>query len=217
MGNVQIVAVSNENFGYIHKCNNKYVVMVNDYFGIISQVCELDELPSNFIDPCKFVYGNTLYDYNYSFNNQVFVSRPRIRNISHTYSDCYHVKDNKVYNTFGYPYGSHCYGVRRSTNYKLLYAINKRKIYLKMRTVMINYNDSSEETIADSHFYANSINQYSNDTIGIDWSIASHHLFSKYVRKIIMFVMLCYRHSSVRMRNCIPKRILFMILQIVAI
>ena len=210
----QIVAVSNKQFSYIYKCNDGYIMDRYNSWGQIVQHCVLDGIPSNFLTPFQYLHNNAIFKYR-SYNEPIDV----IRDVSHMYNEDYCVKNNIVYNTddlIKYTNGDleHCYNVCATGYNKLIDIKHDYKIVLDgnhnvllLHTYMIIF---EIEFIAKSYYCADSIGQYSNDTVGVVWSANNHCMFDEYTRKIVYWVMLCYKYGGVRM--FIPKGVLFMIL-----
>ena len=131
------------------------------------------------------------------------------------YSENYYVKDNIVYETNV----QKSYGERKTNNHKLLdigfdfnILLDSNRHVLLVKSFL---GFPFKNFIAKSYFCADGIGQYSNNTIDVAWSIDNHHMFDKYVRRIVKYVMLCYKCSVIQ--RFTPKGVLFMILQYVAI
>ena len=205
--NKDIVAVSSRDLGYIYKNgHNKYVIeqcCLNDP----REMYVMDKLPTIFISPYIFLHDTKLmvhYYYKKSFVEENV-------GISHMYGEDYHVKDGLIYRYLlddGKPiYCCH------DDNILIDYCENRR-IVIKDRN--INYiidggaSNIVQYHISQSHYHVENLLMYSNNTLDIKWTPNDHHLFGKYIDKLVKLVLMCHKRNKF-----VPKCVLFMIVQLV--
>ena len=207
-----VIAVSDQGFGYIYMDYVKrYVVEECTSDNMLVQTCTLTRLPSNFITPYTFVYGKALIK-----NDPPKSSLIKAKNIHCAYNEYYYTKDNLVYTTDNNDWLK-CYGNHKTDKHKYLNVRYFYKVSLDICRKIVTFihdDDGIINDIAKYHYCAKNLGKYSNDTIGVVWSMGNHCMFDKYTRRIIGFVMLCYKHSVNKM--FVPKGVLFMILGYVA-
>ena len=110
------------------------------------------------------------------------------------------------------------FGAYKTNEHKVLNIGSNFKIVLDIGQQVHTISCSNNETIkivADCYYSAAHIGQYNNITYGVMWSTSNHSIFDKYVRRIVRFVMMCYKYSMTK--QFIPKGVLFMIIKYIAI
>ena len=213
LNNIDIIAIPNEEFGYIHKDGNKYIIEQFNNCGYNKKVCSLDALPTNFMTPSEFLCDGQLMDYKFKRPNDP----PYIVNtkVEHIYNKYYYTKNNTIYriNT-ELSYGNHetdshkvitIYG-----NYKIMSTVSNQTKFVEYHIYAGNGYVRNHE-IACFHYCAINLGQYSNDVVGIGWSTINHHLFDDYVSKFVNNIMMCHKYGKLKV--WIPKGVLFLIIQ----
>ena len=94
-----IIAVSNEDFGYVYKKNNKYVIKGRSYYDNVIKVHSLDGLPTKFFGYLQFVYDNKILDYDHGFipcHLILYKYIVRDEDISHMFTKLYYLLHQRL-------------------------------------------------------------------------------------------------------------------------
>ena len=216
-----ILAVSDNDMGYIYQNNSKYTVgyyTSTQLFAKNIQVCTLTELPTKFMTPEIMLFGNQLVEYSRdtSTNNK---TKTTYKNISHIYNKKYVVKDNLIYN---YKSAIICdYGHHKTNWYTVLDINDEHKIVLTAynKPNVVEYIMDSEDCcitkqqIATSHYYTENLGQYSNNTWNIRFTKETCYLFDKYTKVFVKHILMCHKYGN--LRQWIPKGVLLLILSFI--
>ena len=177
---------------------------------------DIDILVKQLIRPNLILNSDgILYD---SYKDRVNVIQ---HNVSYVCNSKYHVKDNIIYQTRGLEtYGKHTtdhYTVLNlcetfkiiSTFDNEIKCMSNRNSYLPQEVALKSL---PVQQIAHYYYHAENLNQYSNDSVDIRWSINTHKLFGKYVDVFIKHILICYKYSN--KQYWIPKCILYVIISL---
>ena len=214
LGNKNVVAISDNNLGYIY--DNGRGGYVKGYLNNASQledICMPTSLPTNFIHPVRVVC-----DKKYIVDTGGVHKFKVIKdNVSVCYNaDYYCGKDNLVhcFNDIGkINYDYHVTDYHTMVDYD-----DKHKIILVNKTGMIEYitalnGNRTLHPIVQSYYHVENLSQYSNNTWNIRWTINNHQLFGEYASKFVKNILICHKYG--KLQRWIPKGVLYLILQFV--
>ena len=171
-GNKDIVAVSNRDFGYIYRKDNKYIVEEYSCIKEIKHIGTLDELPTDFTTPDRFLCGNDLMSARFPNKVAVIVDN----NITCMYNQFYYVKDNIMCCLVKKKqYGEHDYGKHITDHYKVLNAMSNFRIVLvdvngvkTIKCVIFKDHSTAITYSIPVKDHAENLGQYSNDDVDVD-------------------------------------------------
>ena len=210
--NKDVIAVSNEDMGYIYRDDNKYVVEYIGYSKEVNTVCTLDEMPSLFISPKRFMYGTSILNYREGIATKPIIEQ---ENVSHIYNEHYYGKDGSIYCMWDISSESVDVFSNIIDNYTMINCISSSKIVSidNNKTKIVKHVDTNmmQQQIAISYYYVENLHQYSNDTWNAGWIVTNYHLYDKYSDKLVRLILLCYKYSN--LRQWIPKGVMLLILQ----
>ena len=215
-----IVAVPNKGMGYIYKKDEKYIVEQFNIYHNTIEVCTFDELPTQFISPREFLFGNTLMKYTMESNDNILQNYHK--KVSHIYNHRYHSTDDDICGTVWNTTKVHTYGKHTTDNYKVL---NIKYDYPLTSLIVITNDDSnvelvwksvygdSKEHIMKSHFCAVNLQQYTNNAIGVEWQPKYHHLFDEFTNTLVLLTLKCQKYG--KFQKMLPRGLFYYLLQFV--
>ena len=215
LDNKNVVAITDEQFGYIHDTGNgEYVVECYDFGNVVDNVGILTTIPTRFISPYMMFCGKQLMAITYDSKSYVV----HYDNISHVYNGRYYVIDGLIYNTLdlGGKYEGTNHGTNIISGYTIINYGYDYMIVFNNKTRIVNCIKNSEEDtgtypIGLSYYSVENLSQYHNYNWTNKWTIGDHRLFGKYVDEYVKVILWCYKCGNVR--KWIPKGVLYLIIQ----
>ena len=209
-----VVAVSNNNLGYMYENGNgEYVEgYLNDAIHE-DNIYTSTSLPTNFLHPGLLIYGNQCMIYSTSISKFILTHN----NVNICYNRYYYCSEDNLVRRFNdkqqLNYGYHVTDYHTMIDYD-----DKHKIILVNKTGMINYivtsnGNTATHQIAQSYYHVENLSQYSNNTWNIGWTINNHQSFGKYASKFVKNILTCHKYG--KLQKWIPKGVLYLILQFV--
>ena len=215
-----IVAISNNEMGYIHKRNDKYIVEQFNCFHRVVDMSIFDKLPTQFITPKEFLLGNVLVHHETTAYGNI--TNNYHNKVDHVYNRYFHVRKNKIHATNWNPIEKHSFGehitddcevlnIGMHCEFKLLLVVatcdNSKNIEVLCKSV----GDPIRMHVMELHYCAINLPQYTNNVVDIPWTPENHKMFGTFVDKFMFVVLKSHKYG--KFCKFLPRRVLYYLLQ----
>ena len=206
--------------------DSRYIVNYYERTYGIRHIGVLDEVPTKFMSPFKFLLGNELMEF--KVYSSVHLNPLNCKwlevvqtNVSSVYNGSFYVKENNICqipeiskdNNYGHHLTKDHKVLNINSDYKIVLDTRYKPNTIKHVSIYGIHDSYNTRKLGKSYYHTENLTQYSNSSYNVTWSKDTHKLFGEYATQFVTFVIMCHKHSV--NRKFVPRGVLYCIIQFI--